>query len=126
MLCLWGSPAKGAIYKNTYVYDLNYHLLGDENDNFRGEYSLPFTALGYTFNWDNFSPKTMNDKKHKGMSEFVVKGNTGYELDGVYKTLDYITIDEPLNIIDGPSSETLRYEKNPPINIENKVFKEAS
>lgn len=89
-------------YVNSYKNDLNYRLYGEDNDNLRSEeYRFPFTALGYTYNWHNYYPQRpdcLRDLEHVGGSEFVVKGGSEYELDGVYVTYDYITSEQPKNI----------------------------
>jgi hypothetical protein len=43
----------------------------------------PFTQLGYTYDWN---PK---NKKHEGLSEFVIGSNRNIVVNKVYKTMDY-------------------------------------
>lgn len=44
----------------------------------------PFTQLGYTYDWKR------NNKRHEGLSEFVIGKNKNIVVEGVYETAQYV------------------------------------
>lgn len=125
---------KYPIYINNYQNDIKYHLIGVDGDNLRGgEYGFPFTALGYTYNWHNYNPNNrdcLKDEEHIGTNEFVIKGGSAYEIDGVYETYDYITSEQPHNLLQKEplqkNYKPIQFEKDKPIPFEDRRLKEAS
>ena len=101
---------------------LNRHILPDIVQTLPG--GLCHVVVGLLLFQKLLNRNCLKDKEHIGMSEFVVKGDSDYELDGVYETYDYITSEKPVNLLEKDTNESI--SKDPTDSYEYIRLKEAS